>query len=129
LSIAAFDTHAFVKRLTSVGMPEPQAEALADEQVRLIDDRVATKEDVANLQAEIAKLQLVTQADIAKLQSATQADIAKLQAATQADIAKTATKTELVDAKFDIIKWTCGMVGFQTVIILGAVIALARLSH
>ncbi len=30
---AAFDTYAFVKRLTGAGMPEAQAEVLADEQV------------------------------------------------------------------------------------------------
>ena len=34
----AFDTHAFVKRLTGAGMPEPQAEVLAEEQSRLIRD-------------------------------------------------------------------------------------------
>ena len=32
MAAALFDTHAFVKRLTAVGMPEAQAEALADEQ-------------------------------------------------------------------------------------------------
>ncbi len=37
----AFDTHAFVERLTAVGMPEAQADALADEYARLIDERLA----------------------------------------------------------------------------------------
>ena len=54
-----FDTHAFVKRLTSVGMPEEQAEALADEQARLLDERLATKADLreteARLKADILK--------------------------------------------------------------------------
>jgi hypothetical protein len=36
LNYTVFDTHAFVKRLTAAGMPEAQAEVLADEQVRLI---------------------------------------------------------------------------------------------
>jgi hypothetical protein len=31
VSVAVFNTHAFVKRLTAAGMPEAQAEALADE--------------------------------------------------------------------------------------------------
>ncbi len=48
-----FDTHAFVQCLTGVGMPEEQAEALADEQVKLIDERLATKADVANLELRL----------------------------------------------------------------------------
>ncbi|MEI6984735.1 MAG: hypothetical protein WCK65_01275 [Rhodospirillaceae bacterium] len=30
MTIAAIDTHAFVKRITAAGMPEPQAEVLAE---------------------------------------------------------------------------------------------------
>jgi hypothetical protein len=55
MSAIAFDTHAFVKRLTAAGMPEPQAEALADEQRRLIDDRLATKADLEALHAELKR--------------------------------------------------------------------------
>ena len=48
-----FDTHAFVKRLTAVGMPEEQAEALADEQAKLIDERLATKADLERLEQRL----------------------------------------------------------------------------
>jgi hypothetical protein len=47
MASAIFDTHAFVKRLTAAGMPEAQAEILAEEQARLIDERLATKADLA----------------------------------------------------------------------------------
>lgn len=47
-----FDTHAFVKRLTAAGMPEEQAEVLADEQAKLIDERLATKADLIPLAAK-----------------------------------------------------------------------------
>ena len=40
---ANFDTHAFVKRLTGAGMPESQAEILAQGQADLYE-RLATKE-------------------------------------------------------------------------------------
>jgi hypothetical protein len=33
VSVAIFNTYAFVKRLTAAGMPEAQAEVLADEQI------------------------------------------------------------------------------------------------
>ena len=40
---ATFDTHAFVKRLTGAGMPEDQAEVLANGQSDLYE-RLVTKE-------------------------------------------------------------------------------------
>ena len=51
----AFDTHQFVKNLTAVGMPEKQAEVLANEQVRLIEANLATKRDIKELEAETKK--------------------------------------------------------------------------
>ncbi len=54
----AFDTHRFVKNLTSAGMPEPQAEVLAQEQVRLIEANLATKRDVGEIKRDIAELRL-----------------------------------------------------------------------
>ena len=47
----AFDTHRYVKRLTGAGMPEPQAEVIADEQRALIEDQLATKRDLKELEA------------------------------------------------------------------------------
>ena len=100
MAVAVFDTHAFVKRLTAAGMPEAQAEALADELTPLIEDRLATKDDLASL--------------------ATKADV-------KAEIAD--TKAAIADAKAEIIKWMFGTIGFQTIIVLGAVVALARVVH
>jgi len=98
LSVAVFDTHAFVKRLTAVGMPEPQAEVLADEQRRLIDDRLATKEDIAQLGAstkeDIARLEAATKADIAHLEATTKGEIARLEATTKGEIARLEATTK-----------------------------------
>ena len=56
MTTAIFDTHSFVKRLTAAGMPEPQAEILAEEQSRLIGDGTATKADVGVVRTDIAVL-------------------------------------------------------------------------
>ena len=48
-----FDTHAFVKELTGTGMPEPQAEVLARTQARLIDEKLATKQDLKALELRL----------------------------------------------------------------------------
>jgi hypothetical protein len=142
LNYTVFDTQAFVKRLTAAGMPEAQAEVLADEQVRLIDDRLATKEDIAKLQAattmdiarlheDIARLQAATKEDIARLQAETKEDIAKLQAATKTDLREMELKIEakLESFKSEIVRWMFGTIGFQTIVVVGGVVALARLAH
>ena len=57
-----FDTHAFVKELTEAGMPEAQAEVLARTQATLIDEKLATKQDLKatkeDLQREIREMEL-----------------------------------------------------------------------
>ena len=53
MSSIAFDTHAFVKDMTQAGMPEEQAELLARLQATLIDEKLATKQDLKALGARL----------------------------------------------------------------------------
>ena len=53
MSNLAFDTHKFVKDLTRNGMPDKQAEVLADHYASLLTDRLATKEDLFGLRTEL----------------------------------------------------------------------------
>ena len=53
MSTIVFDTHAFVKELTEAGMPEAQAEMLARSQANLIDEKLATKEDLKELELRL----------------------------------------------------------------------------
>ena len=48
-----FDTHKFIKRLTEAGMPLGQAEVLAEEQTKLIDERLATKDDLKMMELRL----------------------------------------------------------------------------
>lgn len=62
-----FDTHAaFVKRLKSVGFTEEQAEAFADEGAKLIEGRLATKQDITDLKRDIRELELRLKHDLIK---------------------------------------------------------------
>lgn len=97
-----FDTHKFVKRMTETGMSEATAEALTDEQLRLIQGELATKTDLAALQA------------------ATKADIEALRLATQADIA--GVRLEIEKTKADLIRWMAGLLIAQG----GVIIAMLR---
>ena len=64
-----FDTHAFVKRLTKAGMPEDQAEVLANGQSDLYE-RLVTKEYFQfTLNHELEKLKAELKHDIEKVQA------------------------------------------------------------
>jgi hypothetical protein len=54
---------------------------------------------------------------------ATKADVQLL----RTDLTAFATKLDLAEAKAEILKWMVGSIGVQTVVIIGAVIALVRL--
>ena len=71
METAIFDTHAYVKRLVAAGMPEPQAEIIADEQRSLIDNKLATKQDIKALEVGLRR-------DIKQLEAATKRDIAEI---------------------------------------------------
>jgi hypothetical protein len=49
------DTHGFVKKLKSVGFTEEQAEVFAEQQANLIEDKLATKNDLIELEANLRR--------------------------------------------------------------------------
>jgi len=81
MSNLAFDTHQFVIDLTKADMPEAQAEALARHYANFLNDRLATKDDLAMLRA-------ATKKDISELQAATKEDMSELRAATKEDMSE-----------------------------------------
>ena len=139
----AFDTHQFVKRLTEHGFTEEQAEALANEQVALLNSNLTTKADIAIVQRDIDALRQATKADIAAVQrdidalrQATKADIETLRQATKADIEtlrqatktgietlRQATKADIATLKADLLKWMFGAMIAQG----GLIVALVKL--
>ncbi|WP_018042572.1 hypothetical protein [Methylobacterium sp. 88A] len=152
MTAVAFDTLKFARSLREKAkLSSEQAEGLADAFTELFQGDIATKSDIGSVKvdieafglstrADVESLRLSTQADIKALSLSTQADIEALRLSTRADIEalKLSTRSDLREAearleakieatKADIIKWMFGTIGFQTLIILGAVIALARI--
>ena len=85
----AFDTHTFVKHLTRAGMDEQQAEALVEFQVQLINDSLATKQDIEEVKRDIEALRLATKRDIEEVKrdiEEVKRDIEALRLATKQDI-------------------------------------------
>ena len=93
-----FDTLHFVKRLSVAGMPPGQAEALAAEQVDMLYNLLATKQDLAAFATKEDLARFATKEDLAALAArldgfATKEDLARF--ATKEDLARFATKEDL----------------------------------
>ena len=103
----AFDTHRFVKRLTQTGFTEAQAEALADEQVHLLNTNLATRENL--LQLEGAQKQQMTglegrlKEQHTELEGRLKQEMAKLKGDLERQIAE-------VKADVLVLKWMVGLV-------------------
>ena len=123
----AIDTHASIKRLADAGVPDNQAEALVELMAQQRED-VATKTDIAALNDKMAtKIDLAeVKADIAALQSATKADIAEV----KADIAtindKMATKIDLAEMKTQLLISMIALGGVM-ITLVGVIIAAIKL--
>ncbi len=117
----AFDTHRFVKNLTAHGFSEEQAEALATEQVNLLNSNLATKADIAEVRREIEALRQETKADIEVLRQGTKADIEVLRQETKAEIA--GVRRDIEALKVDLLKWLFGAMFVQ----VGLIVTLLKL--
>jgi dsDNA-specific endonuclease/ATPase MutS2 len=100
MSQVAFDTLAFANRLRASGMEQKQAEAQAEAQAGLLSDMVnnklATKDDVKReiselrheLKSDIAELRHELKSDIAELRHEVKTEIAELRQEVKSDVAK-----------------------------------------
>ena len=59
-----FDTLVYARRMEEVGFTRQQAERLAEEQAKLIDERLVTKSDIAEVKASIERLRIQFCGDI-----------------------------------------------------------------
>ncbi|MGB1464374.1 MAG: hypothetical protein ACPG8C_06280 [Parvibaculales bacterium] len=57
MSSLAFDTHKFVTDLTKAGMDTGMAEVLANHYTSLMDDRIATKDNIEFLRKDIESME------------------------------------------------------------------------
>ena len=121
----AFDTHRFVKRLTESGFTEKQAETLAEEHVALLNANLATKADIAKVEAGIEALRQETRAGMDVLRQETKADIEALRQETRAGIeaVRHETSAAIEAVKAELVKWLFGALIAQG----GLIVALVKL--
>ena len=66
----AFDTIGFAKRLKAVNFSPEQAETLAEAVAEIVEENLATKGDIANLQRYLKELELRLTHELLKLKHA-----------------------------------------------------------
>ena len=102
-----FDTHRFVKRLTDCGFTEQQAETLADEHVTLLNANLATKADIARIEAGVEASRQETKADIARIEAGVDALRQETRAGIEALRLETTAAIEA--SKSELLKWMIGL--------------------
>ena len=107
-----FDSHRFVKRLTDEGMPAGQAEALADEQISLLNSHLVTKQDISHLATKEAVAKCATKEAVAKC--ATKEGLAKLERRVN-DVAE---DVAVLKSDLRTLKWVVAGVGFGMLTVL-----------
>ena len=108
----AFDTHRFVKHLTENGFTEQQAEALAKEQVQLLNSNLATKVDILAIKADIEGVK----AEVERVKAELEAKIETVKAELAVKIE--AIKTDIQATKVDLVKWmVMAMIAQSTLIV------------
>jgi len=115
-----FDTFDYAKKLQRAGLTEEQASVHVEALRTLVEHDLATKQDIANVQRDIAELRKETQQGIESLRKETQQGIESLRKETDVKLAElnVSLVKEIATAKAETIKWVAGMLVAQ-----GAVVA------
>jgi len=64
MSSIAFDTLAYSKKLRAVGVPEKQADVQAEAFAEIIEDKIATSQDILSLKRDIQEMEMRLKRDI-----------------------------------------------------------------
>ncbi|UAW63583.1 CCDC90 family protein [Mycoavidus sp. HKI] len=110
MSKLIFDTYEFIKRLTAAGMPLEQAETLSGLQAQLIDERLATKDDLAQLEVRVDEKFSHVHKDISELRK----DID-----TRFELASKDTDIKLSKLRDTLVAWVIGLFLAQTSLLVG----------
>ncbi|MEO5341619.1 MAG: CCDC90 family protein [Magnetococcus sp. MYC-9] len=144
-----FDSYAYVRRLRDAGMDEQQAAIQAETFMAMAEDRLATKQDIAEIKRDIETTKAELKRDIAAVDAkveTTKAELKRDIAAIDAKVETTkaelkrdieTTRTELQKdiakdialARVTTIQWTAGMFAAQTALVLGALFATGRVGQ
>jgi hypothetical protein len=130
MTAAPFDTLKLARALREKAKFTPeQAEGAADAIAEAVQSDLATRTDVVGAEQRLdGRLAGAEQRLDGRLAGAEQRLDGRIDSV-RADLRESELRLEgkIAEAKADIIKWMFGTIGFQTIVILGGLIALLRL--
>jgi hypothetical protein len=106
-----FDRLTYIDRLKQAGIDDSQARAHADALDSALRDSVATKADIEDVKHELRDVEQRLDTKIDNVEHRLEGKIHEVELSLKAHIA---------DVKADVLKWVIGAIGFQTLVILGA---------
>ncbi len=114
----AFDTHRFVKRLTQTGFTEAQAEALADEQVTLLNTNLVTKQNLLETKVDLEGQLAEIKGDLERQMAEIKGDLERQMVELKGDLERQLTELkgdlerQIAEVKADmlVLKWMVGLV-------------------
>ena len=119
----AFDTLDSVKRLVGVGFSEQQAEMQTRIIAEVVDEQLATKQDLSALatRESFAQLErrmdlLATKEDIVRLDRRMDADTTRMDRRMDADTTRLDRRIDAIDSELKLIKWMLALVFAVTVL-------------
>jgi len=126
MTTLAFDTLKFAQTLRDKAkFTQEQSEGLAIAIADATSDQIATKANIGQLEGDLrSDFQRVDTA-VQRLDFSMKAEMTAMKADMRATESRLEAKIESL--RSDVLKWIVGSIGFQTLVILGAVVTLARL--
>jgi hypothetical protein len=124
LTITALDTHEVVKELRPVGSTDEQAEAVTRVIRRSQDIDLSNLVTKTDYQLGLAATKTDLQMGLASTTADLQAGIAE--ATTELRTGAADLQIKLAETRSEILQWMVSTIGVQTIVILGAVVAVAR---
>ena len=118
----AFDSHEFIKNLIQNGFTAGQAEALAKEQVALLNGNLANKQDISVVHKDIEALRQETKQNIEALRQETKRNIEVMQVEAKRDVALLQLDIERI--KSDFVKWMLAALLGHSALVVSLVVAL-----
>lgn len=116
--VIAFDTLAYAKKMRAVGFTEDQAEAQIQAILEIVEEKLATKQDIRDLKRDIKGLETSLRHDMKEIDANLRRDMKELETSLKHDIKElelTFAKN-LANVKAEIIKWVAGMLVAQAAI-------------
>ena len=122
-----FDSHQFVRNLTASGFTERQAEALANEQVQLLNGNLATKTDLASFQTNLEANLTGVKTDLTSVQvnleaklAGVKTDLASVQVNLEAKLAgvKADLEVKIANVQANLLKWMFAALIAQTSVVV-----------